>query len=332
LYLWVADSNHTVYFGPFSVETGAKRAFANTLLYSGDALYVLQGMGDGKTDSVFLFRIAEELSKIQSIVRTWIEVDAFFSGLSTPTTGLVGVLSDSSADDKWKDMYRCVDATVLGATRIEDGFKFTGHGARGIWPVNSRGENKPYTFVDFSFTLVATVVIEEMPPGGGSVPLLGAMLEDGVGTKFLGLACAENSMWETIFDEKTGQGGFWAPKFEYQVALMLNENNGFFYVDAELLATSDTMRRREERAHDVVGFYFGGDDSGWDSRVSVRNVFLYNRILTPEELRMVKKTGSPKHESSSSESSGPDSSVHESVYCVLLVSLGLWAIAVLYGM
>ncbi|EKF28617.1 trans-sialidase, putative, partial [Trypanosoma cruzi marinkellei] len=44
LYLWVADSNHTVYFGPFSVETGAKRAFANTLLYSGDALYVLQGM------------------------------------------------------------------------------------------------------------------------------------------------------------------------------------------------------------------------------------------------------------------------------------------------
>ncbi|PBJ77686.1 trans-sialidase [Trypanosoma cruzi cruzi] len=331
LYLWVADNNHTVYFGPLSVETGAKRAFANTLLYYGDALYLLQRMGDGKTDGVFLFRIIEELSKIKSIVRNWIEVDAFFSGLSTPTTGLVGVLSDSSGADKWDDMYRCVDATVLGAIRIEDGFKFTGHGAGGIWPVNSRGDNKKYTFVDFTFTLVATVVIEEMPSGGSSVPLLGAMLEDGKGTKFLGLACAENRMWETVFDEQTGQGDFWVPKKEYQVALMLNGNKGYFYLDAELLGTSDTMRRREERAYDVLGFYFGGDESGRDSSASVKNVFLYNRILTPGELKMVKKTGSPKHESSSSEASGSDSSAHECVYFVPLVSLGLWALALFYG-
>ncbi|KAF5215799.1 hypothetical protein ECC02_008499 [Trypanosoma cruzi] len=331
LYLWVADSNHTVYFGPLSVETGAKRAFANTQLYSGDALYFLQGMGTGKADGVFLFRIIEELRKIKSIVRNWIEVDAFFSGLSTPTTGLVGVLSDSSGADKWNDMYRCVDATVLGAIRIENGFKFTGHGARAIWPVNSRGNNKQYTFVDISFTLVATVVIEKMPPGGSSVPLLGAMLEDGMGTKFLGLACAENRMWETVFDEQTGQGDFWELKKEYQVALMLNGNKGFFYLDAELLGTSDTMRRREERAYDVLGFYFGGDESGRDSSASVKNVFLYNRKLTPGELKMVKKTGSPKHESSSSEASGPDSSAHECVYFVLLVSLGLWAFAFFYG-
>ncbi|PWV05921.1 putative trans-sialidase, Group II [Trypanosoma cruzi] len=331
LYLWVADSNHTVYFGPLSVETGAKRAFANTLLYYGDALYLLQGMGNGKTDGVFLFRIIEELGKIKSIVRNWIEVDAFFSGLSTPTNGLVGVLSDSSDAGKWNDMYRCVDATVLGAIRIEGGFKFTGHGAGGIWPVNSRGDNKQYTFVDSTFTLVATVVIEKMPPGGSSVPLLGAMLEDGMGTKFLGLACAENRMWETVFDEQTGQGDFWVPKKEYQVALMLNGNEGYFYLDAELLGTSDTMRRREERAYDVLGFYFGGDESGRDSSALVKNVFLYNRKLTPDELKMVKKTGSPKHESSSSEASGSDSSAHECVYFVPLVSLGLWALALFYG-
>ncbi|EKG01145.1 trans-sialidase, putative [Trypanosoma cruzi] len=160
LYLWVTDNNRSFHVGPLFLEDNVNETLDSNLLYSDDALHLLQAKGDRESTAISLARLTEELNTIKSVLRTWVQLDASFSESSTPTAGLVGFLSNtSSGGDKWIDEYRCVKASVTKASKVKNGFKFTGPGSMATWPVNSREDSRQYSFVNHRFTLVATVTI-----------------------------------------------------------------------------------------------------------------------------------------------------------------------------
>ncbi|KAF5216383.1 hypothetical protein ECC02_010859 [Trypanosoma cruzi] len=290
LYLWVTDNNRSFYFGPVGIDSAGKEEFARSLMYSDGNLHLLQQRDNGEGSVISLSRLTEELSTIKSVLSTWVQLDASFSKSSTPTAGLVGFLSNtSSGGDTWIDDYRCVHASVTKAAKVKNGFKFTGPGSRATWPVNSREDNNQYSFVNHDFTVVATVVIHQVPKE--STPLLGASLGDGAGKKIIGLSYSMNKTWETVFDgtTKTAKDSNWEPGKEHQVALILQDGNkGFVYVDGVIVGSSGTIPTLETLGHEITHFYFGGDEGDINSSVTVTNVFLYNRPLNSTEMDAIK--------------------------------------------
>ncbi|PBJ77389.1 trans-sialidase [Trypanosoma cruzi cruzi] len=324
LYLWVTDNSRARPVGPISMDDDRERTVANRLLHTNNMLYLLHERRAQSADGISLSPLKEELDTIMSVANSWALMDIFFSGLSIPTDGLVAFLSDLATSDTWIDMYHCVNATVTNAEMIPHGFRFTGPGSKAVWPVN-RGElNRQYTFVDYNFSLVATVVIERVP--AGSVPLLGVKLEHSNRRGFIGLSCTAEGKWEVSLDgNTTTSSSTWEPGKEYQVAIMLRDNRGSVYVDGVVVASSETMPTLETRFIQLSEFYFGGDEGDRGSSVKVKNVLLYKRILTAAELRTIQWSAS------SSSGSGPDTSMRGSMPWLLLLLLGLWGFAALYG-
>ncbi|EKF38614.1 trans-sialidase, putative [Trypanosoma cruzi marinkellei] len=317
VHLWVTDNNRTFHLGPLAVDSIVNKTFANTLLYSDGELYLLQQRGSTTSTAVSLARLTEELSKIKSVLSTWKKLDAFFSESSAPTAGLVGFLSNAARGVTWIDEYRCVNATVANATKVHNGFKFKGPGSGATWPVNSWLDNNQYGFVNHGFTLVATVTIHQAP--SESTSLLGASLWEGHPTKIIGLSFGMNKTWETVVDGKTtAQDRTWELGREYQVALMLQGGNkGSVYVNGKLVGNLETIRTPEKTVLEIEDFHIGGDEGDSGSDVTVKNVFLYNRPLSADELKMVKKSD--------------DGSMRGGIsQLLLLLLLGLWGIAALY--
>ncbi|PWV14553.1 putative trans-sialidase [Trypanosoma cruzi] len=317
-YLWATDGNRTFHTGRLSVDDKENKATANTLLYSGDALHLAEARGTATISTIYFSRLTEELEIIKSLVRTWERMDAFFSMSHTPTDGLVGFLSNTAIGPKWMDEYLCVNATVTNGVKVQDGFKFPGHGSGAKWPVNSRKDNGPYTFANKRFTLVATVFINELKTGGSSNPLLGAVLDKAVSQVLIGVSYNTGGKWETVFKGKTTtQSSTWETGKRYQVVLMLSENEGSVYVNGELVGSSETIPTSKERMFEVSHFQIGGDERGRGGDVTVTNVFLYNRRLSEDKLKTLRKGG--------------DGSMRGGVSRVLvLLLLGLCGIAVLY--
>ncbi|RNC35801.1 trans-sialidase [Trypanosoma cruzi] len=166
---------------------------ASTLLHSDGNLHLLQRRGIGEGRVISLFRLTEELSRINSVLSTWAQKDTFFSSVSTPTAGLVAVLSDAASDDTWNDEYLCLHATVTNAAKDNDGFQLTGLESRAIWPVNTRGDEVRHVFLSHNFTLVVSVTIEETP--SGNTPLLTAVLADTASNHTVGLSYSHNKTW-----------------------------------------------------------------------------------------------------------------------------------------
>ncbi|RNE95104.1 group II trans-sialidase superfamily, partial [Trypanosoma rangeli] len=283
LYLWFTDNNRTFRLGPISMDCRRKWTLANTLLHSNDALHLLQEKGNDRESSLALVSLTEELKTITSVLETWEKIDSYLSNSSVPTAGLVGFLSDASGEGAWNDAYRCVNAIVTNAKKVENGFKFTGSESYAIWPVNMWTHHYVHSFVDYEFTLVATVTIDEVP--NESVPLLGAGLEDDESTTFVGLSYTTEKRWETVFDGiTTTHSSAWEPGKEYKVALMLQGNKGSVYVDGVLVGNTNKLPTLRSRRHDISHFYFSG---GENSNATVKNVFLYNRPLDAMELKTV---------------------------------------------
>ncbi|RNF02420.1 group II trans-sialidase superfamily [Trypanosoma rangeli] len=293
---------------------------SSSLLHSNGALYFLQEKNDYPTRSLLLSLLTEELKTITSVLETWAKLDSFLSKSSVPTAGLVGFLSDASGDETWNDAYRCLNAVVANATKVENGFKFTGSESYAMWPVNMWYNGKLYGFLNYAFTLVATVTIDEVPKESGR--LLGASLNDKENTEFVGLSYTTEKQWGTVFNgiTTTTHSSTWEPGKEYKVALMLEGNKGSVYVDGVLVGKSDTLPTLQKRSDKISGFYFGGSKDG---SATVKNVFLYNRPLSEQELKKV-------DDYDPSGKNGGDSSMRADVSCVLLLLLlGLWCLAVL---
>ncbi|EKG00605.1 trans-sialidase, putative, partial [Trypanosoma cruzi] len=221
LCLWVTDSNRTFSVGPVGRYNAAdwRRSPAPCCTRMA-SLRLLQGRGSGEGRVISLSRLTEELSALRSVLSTWTQRDIFFSSLSTPTAGLVAVLSNASASgDTWNDEYLCLNATVTNAAKDNDGLQLTGLESRAIWPVNTRGGEVRHVSLSHYFTLVASVTIEETP--SESTPLLTAMLADTEPNHTVGLSHSHKKKWETTVKGKTTtRCSAWEPRKEYQVSLM----------------------------------------------------------------------------------------------------------------
>ncbi|KAF8288554.1 putative trans-sialidase, Group II [Trypanosoma cruzi] len=314
LYLWVTDNNRSFYFGPVGMDNAGKEELASSLLHSDGKLHLLQRRGNGEGSVMSLSRLTKELSTIKSVLSTWAKKDVFFFSLSTPRAGLVAVLSDTASNGTWNDEYLCLNATVTNATKVEDGLKLTESNSGVMWPVNIPDDNVRHISLSHNFTLVASVTIEKAP--SEDAPLLGAMLGDNNSPHTMGILYTADKKWVTMFnDKKTTKSGTWEAGKEYQVALMLQGNKSFVYIDGKSLGEEETLLTGE-RPLELVSFCFGACGIQ-NSPVTVKNVFLYNRPLSVDELRMVKKS---------------DGSMHGGVSraLLLLMLLGMWGIAAIY--
>ncbi|KAF8294909.1 putative trans-sialidase, Group II [Trypanosoma cruzi] len=317
LYLWVTDNNRSFFVGPVGKDNAGEKEVASTLLYSDGKLHLLQRRDNGEGSAISLSRLTEELKKIESVLSTWSQKDIFFSSFSIPTAGLVAVLSNASANDgTWNDEYLCLNATVRNATKVKDGFQLTEPDSGVMWPVNIPDDNVRHVSLSHNFTLVASVTIEEAP---SEKTLLAAVLAKTETPYIMRLSYTADNKWETMFEgEKTTQSSTWEPKKEHQVALMLQGNKASVYIDGESLGEEEAPLTGETPL-ELFGFCFGACDLGDDDddddeeeeeedasqeeaslkepspkkigkkpRVTVTNVFLYNRPLNPTEMRAIK--------------------------------------------
>ncbi|RNC46984.1 trans-sialidase [Trypanosoma cruzi] len=321
LHLWLTDNAHIVDIGSVSGDDVA----ASSLLYkSGDnkeelfALYEKK-KGDGEPSPLGMFSVllTEQLQRVKKVLATWKEVDGRVSklcpsendehdysttnGCSTVkiTAGLVGFLSGNFSGNKWRDEYLGVNATVTGettgattatvATENPDGVTFRGAWAE--WPVGSQGENQLYHFVNYNFTLVATVSIDGVPKEG-SIPLMGAKLNDDGKTVLLGLSYNKEKKWRVlcIGGNTKDLSSTWEPQTQYQVAIVLrNGSQGSVYVDGKRVEGMP-FDLKDKGSKVISHFYIGGDGGAkgvsevQDVSVTVKNVLLYNRLLGDTEL------------------------------------------------
>ncbi|KAF8291418.1 putative trans-sialidase, Group II [Trypanosoma cruzi] len=285
LYLWVTDSNRSFSVGPVGMDNAGKGELVSALLYSDGNLHLLQRRGNGKGSAISLSRMTEELKKINSVLSTWAQKEIFFSSFSIPTAGLVAVLSDTASGDTWNDEYLCLNATVTKGRKVKDGLKLTESNSGVMWPVNIPDDNVRHISLSHDFTVVASVTIENVP--SEDAPLLGAIFGDNNSSHTMGILYTADKEWMTMFKyKKKTKSGTWEPGKEYQVALMLQGNKSFVYIDGESLGEEETLLTGE-RPLELAGFCFGACGMQ-NSPVTVKNVCLYNRPLNPTEMTAIK--------------------------------------------
>ncbi|EAN99546.1 putative trans-sialidase, Group V [Trypanosoma cruzi] len=329
LHLWLTDNTHIVDIGPVSDDDAA----ASSLLYKSDgsgnneeliALYEKK-KGDGESShSLWSVLLTEQLQRVKDVLATWKKVDDLVSKLCTTssaekdaspenacsptvkiTDGLVGFLSDNFSDNKWRDEYLGVNATVkkkdgatedageTGATKTSDGVIFQGAWAE--WPVGKQGENQLYHFANYNFTLVATVSIDGVPEEGDThIPLMGVKMDDSGKSVLLGLSYNSGGKWELSCGEETPKelSSTWEKDTTHQVVILLrNGTQGSVYVDGERVSGNEACELENKDSRAVSHFYIGGGErsAGGAGRqeevsVTVRNVLLYNRPLSIAEI------------------------------------------------
>ncbi|KAF5213604.1 hypothetical protein ECC02_013863 [Trypanosoma cruzi] len=289
LYLWVTDNIRSFCVEPVAMRDGMNWLFTSNLQYSDGNLHLLQQREKDKGSALSLSRLTEELSTIKSVLSTWAQKDAFFSKLTIPTAGLVAVLSGAASNGTWIDEYLCLNATVTpNAKKVRYGFQLTEPSSRVSWSVNTRVNNVRHVSLSHNFTLVASVIIEETPIA--DAPLLTATLANNNSNHTMGLSYTADKKWEKMFEEnKKTRSSTWVPKKEHQVALMLQGKKASVHIDGKSLGEEEVPLKGEAPL-ELVRFCFGAcsEDAGQKTKVTVKNVFLYNRPLNSTEMRAIK--------------------------------------------
>ncbi|PBJ77360.1 trans-sialidase [Trypanosoma cruzi cruzi] len=324
LHLWLTDNTHIVDIGPVSGDDDEDVAASSLLYKSGEsgdhnqeeliALYEKKKKGSDEKPSPGMVSVllTEKLKRVKEVLTTWKEVDERVSSLCTTlfaqkvtstdspcttdvkvTAGLVGFLSGNFSDNVWRDEYLGVNARVKGngATETSDGVKFTGRGAGAEWPVGKQGENQLYHFANYNFTLVATVSIYNEPTeGDNSIPLMGVKMKGAGNSVLVGLSYNKEKKWILLCGggENKEHSSPWEPQTQYQVAIVLkNGNQGSAYVDGQRVGNGECALGNGE-SKEISHFYIGGDGGSAEGQegvsVTVRNVLLYNRPWTEEEI------------------------------------------------
>ncbi|ESS55012.1 trans-sialidase [Trypanosoma cruzi Dm28c] len=329
LHLWLTDNTHIVDIGPVSDDDAA----ASSLLYKSGksetnnekevliALYEKKNDDEKTSPGMVYVLLTAQLQRVKDVLATWKKVDDLVSKLclskcdvesASPedacsttvkiTDGLVGFLSGNFSDNTWRDEYLGVNATVKnkdgasddkGATKNSDGVKFTGAWAE--WPVGSQGENQPYHFANYNFTLVATVSIDGVPQEEGSpISLMGVKMNDDGNPVLLGLSYnIKEKKWKLLcgVENRKELSSTWEKETTHHVVTLLrNGNQGSAYVDGQRVGGGLPCALRNKDSEAVSHFYIGGDGGAkgvsevQDVSVTVTNVLLYNRPLDDNEI------------------------------------------------
>ncbi|PWU99567.1 putative trans-sialidase, Group VII [Trypanosoma cruzi] len=312
LHLWLTDKARVHDVGPVSRENDDAAA-SSLLMKSGNEKLISvyeNKNGDDGSYSLVAVSLRDQLERIKSVVKTWAALDTAFescrSGSSAtvdlptkgicngpvPTDGLVGFLSGNFSDNKWKDEYLCVNATVHGSAEkrreVPNGLTFKGSWAE--WPVGDMGQTVPYYFANSEFTLVATVSIHEVPKEGSSpIPLIGVRMNDTKSTALFGLSYTHEKKWLAIAE---GAGDAedvdeWEPNKTYLVGLRMDDDDEWtIIVDGKEIHNTKYNKSLFD-LHRISHFYIGGDSkdrSATGGHVTVTNVMLYNEKLFGSEL------------------------------------------------
>ncbi|ORC81142.1 uncharacterized protein TM35_001291050 [Trypanosoma theileri] len=319
LHLWVTDNTRIHHVGLIVKD---KKVKSSTLLFKDDKLYFRYETGERKGYGFLYMDTTTMLEKIKSALTAWTKQDTLVSKATNQTlvscylsylkckepipitTGLVGYLSGNIDGDKWKDEYLGVNAFVSGITeRVTDGLKFMGVGAGAMWPVSINGPARQYHFTNYAFTLVATVAIHEVPKKGSS-PLLGVKLKDRNGQEILlGVSYTNESKWSTINRGTTSKStGTWELNNGYSVILTFENRESSVYINGTRLGVGADLGIAEE-GEEISHFYFGAYSDKVPRtihilqakpeetvHISVKDVMLYNRVLSREEIDVLHKS------------------------------------------
>ncbi|ORC90677.1 trans-sialidase [Trypanosoma theileri] len=299
LHLWLTDNTHIYHVGLISK---GQKVTTSTLLFKDDKLYCLYEAGTPEEYKVLFVDLTAVMGKIKIVLSTWTNQDTLVSKCHCynetcassecriPTTGLVGYLSGNIDGDKWNDEYLCVDATVKGAKSNYEfnGLIFKGADAGAIWPVSANRLAKQYHFTNYAFTLAATVTIHEVPKKDSS-PLLGVKLKDRNGQEILlGVSYTNESKWSTVKNGNEGKAEIlkWEVEKNYSVILTFENGKGSVYINGTRLDVGTDLKITEKK--EITHFYFGEYSEGGKGNVivnmSVKDVMLYNRVLSNEEI------------------------------------------------
>ncbi|KAF8300058.1 putative trans-sialidase, Group V [Trypanosoma cruzi] len=287
------------------------------------ALYEKKKDGEKPSPGMVSVVLTEQLQRVKDVLATWKEVDDLVSKLCPSksavesispddacttdgkiTDGLVGFLSGNFSDNTWRDEYLGVNATVknnddvgnkatlhegeTGATKTSDGVMFRGTWAE--WPVGSQGENQLYHFANYNFTLVATVSIHGEPKEV-PIPLMGVLRNDEKKTKLMELSYDSGGKWQVLCGGENPEelSNTWETEKTHHVVILLrNGSQGSAYVDGKQVGGDVPCALGNTDSKGISHFYIGGSavSAGIQKEMSVtvRNVLLYNRPLSSEEV------------------------------------------------
>ncbi|ORC89319.1 trans-sialidase [Trypanosoma theileri] len=296
LHLWLTDNTHIYYVGFIATDPNAA---TSTLLFKNGELYfrylILEREGNPQ---VLFVDLSTAMERIKSVVKKWTEQDQTLtesrcctdencasSECRIPTTGLVGYLSGNIDGDKWRDEYLGVNAVLIGTVmKVTNGLKFMGPGSGAIWPVSINVLARQYHFTNYAFTLVATVTIHKVPKNDSS-PLLGVrMWDNNKHSILLGVSYNNDKTWSaTNRGTKSKSTGTWEVDNESSLVLTFKNGTGSVYINSTRLHVGTNLNIEE--VVKISHFYFGWDgESVEGSHISVKDVMLYNRVLSKEEI------------------------------------------------
>lgn len=298
LCLWMTDNTRILNVN--LISTRAEKVTASSLMYKNGRLYCLYETNNGRRKVIFA-ELTGALARIKYVLNRWKDLKLFLSkncsvydavaavqsrrcASPIPTAGLVGLLANTTRERMWHDEYRCVGATLVGATKIPNGLLFRGAGAGAQWPVSKQGQSQRYYFANNGFSLVATVALHAIPTGVS--PVLGVSLGYSGLDKLLALSITCHKHWLPIYGYSAfSSTGRWEVNREYQVVFTWDGRRGSIYLDGVLMPGSGEVDTRGPV--DIKYFYFGGYGTGdlfTANEVSVANVLLYNRPLNDTEV------------------------------------------------
>ncbi|EAN86331.1 putative trans-sialidase, Group V [Trypanosoma cruzi] len=349
LHLWLTDNTHIVDIGPVSDDDAA----ASSLLYKSarsgtnkkekELIALYEKDGEKPSHSLWSVRLTAQLQRVKDVLSTWKKVDDIVSKLCPsesaakdrptdnacsaviPTDGLVGFLSGNFSGNTWRDEYLGVNATVTNkdgdagetkATKTSEGVKFKGAWAE--WPVGEQGENQPYHFANYNFTLVATVSIDGVPKGNTPIPVMGVKMNGDEKTVLFGLSHENGGKWKLLCgggtDTEDQSVNLATETKNHVVILIRNGTQGSAYVDGKSVGGNAQFDLKDiERSRGISHFYIGGDGDGAEGEegfsVTVSNVLLYNRPLDDDEIAGLDKNKitNPKREGPKTSTTSPRS-------------------------
>ncbi|RNE98329.1 putative trans-sialidase, partial [Trypanosoma conorhini] len=249
-----------------------------------------------------LVRLDDQLERVKEVLAKWEGLDNNLSescrslgaaGACDGSARRVGLLSNAGSATHWNDEYLGVDAAVSGATKVTNGFEFSGANSRAEWPVGAQGQNQRYHFANYNFALLATVTVND-PKDGASVFGVRFNGTDSAGNR-LGLLCSSDKKWvvKSRTGETVAQAAGCEPSKPYRVLLTLQEGSFSFFVNGTPLkpAGADAAALAKKDSEEIAHFYFGADDGMRDAggSVTVKNAQLFNRAFVPNEVAALQR-------------------------------------------
>lgn len=320
LNMWFFDGARIYNVGPI-IKNYAEIAHGGSLLYINDVLLSLYYVEDNFQRGVFFADHKDKVQLIKSVLNAWSRTDAYLLQLCNvsttqaisfsqstcvtpiPIDGLIGFLSNATNEDntRWRDEYLYVDASVKEGTKVEGGFTFDTPGSGAKWSVGSHWREKKYNFGKHGLTIVATVTLHDVVHND-CVPLLTVGRVNYGANERQGLFFCRDKKWKVVlsrnYNASVVNEGETNKSYSVALVLLSNCSSLLVYVDgALLLRVPSGSSLVKGISCDVENIFIGGYDNNNNGgvgnltaadRLTVTNVFLYNRQLGDAEINALR--------------------------------------------